>query len=158
MRILETLVLAQNQRIFEDLSKGLSLGYTDTFNFPVYRLELAPQLVVLFYVISPELKVEKLLLNSILPHIIGVLMVSNRDSFDDMKFPQGMVEEVEKMLETVVSILAIENSENWNEQLPDYIYEKGLFLSERGRLLFWNKEDAESTLQIWKVAFRKLLR
>lgn len=158
MKIIETMVLSQNQRIFEDLGKNLSLSYVDTLELPVYRLELDPQLVILFYVITPELKVNKLLFDSIIPHITCVLLVSNRDSYDKLRFPENIAEDAEALLDSVVSVIAFEDGENWEEQLPDYINKEGLYLGEQGRLLFWNKEDVENTGRIWKVAFGKLLQ
>ncbi|GAB4366496.1 MAG: hypothetical protein Kow0042_06440 [Calditrichia bacterium] len=158
MTIVETLAIQSKEGLFESLSSPLNLNPVEGLDFPVYRLEINPEMVILIYQITGEQEIPDALWENIHRHLKAVLFISERDTFGDWEPSPMILDKLLDLEERTAMLIALESDEDWTEQIPDYISQKGLFLGEKARLLFWQGEDRDSQLKVWEMVWGELLK
>lgn len=157
MQIIETLVVEQSPEMFSGIAEILTLSDLKQVEVPIYRFEVDPDLVILIYRLNSERRIKKEILDSILPHLKLVILLSDKKSFSAEELASFVPEQLMSRQGDVPFILAL-REKNGEILLPDKIKQHGLFLGEKSRMMFWNPDDPTSILRIWEEGWGDLLK
>ncbi len=157
MQILETLVVEQTDGLFGKLAEALPFIPITDLEIPVFRMEVNPDVVILVYKLNDGQQVSDVLMEHVLPHVKSAVFLANREAYSEWQSSPRVTELLPELEKRAAVVIALATSPEWTEQMADYIAENGMYLAERSRLMFWNPEERESLLQVWKKCWGDLL-
>ncbi|UCF65259.1 MAG: hypothetical protein JSW33_05360 [bacterium] len=150
MKIIDVLLLEQAQGLFEKFAQGIAVQKVEDSRVQVYRLEIDPQLIILFYVGEINNKMPAYLVENIGPGLKRIIWLLDDQQFSDMKAVEeygSMVGQFDELIPAAV-VLKTDHSK-WGKMAENLVNE-GLFLGNHSRLYFWNQDIERDALRIWK--------
>ncbi len=157
MQIIETMVVAQSEEKFQVLSQPLPLKIVPDTPLTTYRLEIHPEIVLLIYLVSTLDDYRKKLLAHVAPHLKSVVFLPNRKPIHHWSEAVDVLSLLSRKGENVPMLVLAELHEEDFASVSRVIREKGLFLEENARLIFWNSGEKESILQVWQTVWGKMM-
>lgn len=149
MQILETLILTRSNTLFQKLTHPLPLKEVPKNVFPSFRMEVDADTVLLIYALETLNESHREFVRHLFPHLKRILFLVDNSSlleWEEAKQVLSLMEEEEIVVPRFV--LAALHEEEY-APIQKKILEKGLYLEENARLLFWNPEEKESVLRVW---------
>ncbi len=154
MRILEYLFIENEENLFTELSRGLSLERIPD-SFPeAYRLEIDSGLVLLLYRLRSDSEISPGIFQNILPGLVRMIWLATEESLENWELPELIKQEEEKT-DSDVPVWVVAGIDR--DPVPAFVKrfsDRGLFLNEEGRLLIWNRQSDENR-DIWKTILGK---
>jgi hypothetical protein len=156
MKIIEILVLEEGQGLFLDISRRLPLVKMDDSPFPVFRLEIDPELVIYFYLFDSSAIIQTDFIEDVLPHISRIMILSGDTSFRRWNFSEELSQLLEQYLEIIPTMVVLAAETGKRILRPEVLFETGLYLGKDTRLLNWERGKEDNIAQIWSIFWGKL--
>jgi hypothetical protein len=151
MTIIEIIMLEQSPGVYSKLIQHFSFDIINSYDIPVLRLEIDPELVVLIYRFNMEVQPRETLLDNIFPHIKSIIVLTGGEDLQNLVFPENLVERLSEYFNRIPTIIAVPESNGGILKVPAYIEEHGLYLGPGNRMVFFNEESRESVQRVWKL-------
>ncbi len=153
MKILETMVLARDQQYLDELTSSLSVEKETISEVDIYRYVIDEDLVILIHVFRVDKKISEELLHHLIPHLSGLLIVTNSQISRIPESESAFIDKMAQKLEDKPKVMAVRMEARNINYLNHYVRDSGLFLSENGRVLFWNPNLIETHKRVWEAVW-----
>ncbi len=157
MKIIESLFIEQNDDMFAGLSEVLPLAPLPDSKLPAFRLEIDPELVLIFYKIDTDTNLYPEILENIFPHLERIVLLTSAEDIDNFKIPAFVLQKMEEYSGSFTAVVVISLNDDSRRGLKEPYVDKGLFLGEGSHLFFWNPQQRDDSLRIWKKMWEKFI-
>lgn len=152
MNIFEILVLSSNTDYKDKLISVLPLEQAKVMNTTVYRYVVDNNFQCLLHDVNLENPQGLSIIDHLKPHVSAILFILDPSFIEEDSNERKLLEGILSNVDIVPTVVALNGGE-----LPDERFrESGLYLSDRGRLIFWNESDRRSMLNVWQQLLVKL--
>ncbi len=155
MTIIESLVVEQEEGLFRELSRDLSLELMEGSAVPVLRMEVDPELVVYFYAVESLQSASPAVRDHVIPHMKRVVMIGHAGQLNKWVLPDFLREYLESYGDSLPQVLILCSEENEKRKIPEYLGVRGLYLGDYRRLLFWDRENPADVRRVWQGVWEK---
>jgi hypothetical protein len=155
MKTIEVLIVESQTRFNDQLLSTIIAQHEKVLNNDVYRYEIDFNLDCLFYNLDLENSQSLSLVNHLKPHISALLILSD-SSFMKGNDNKDVIDSVTKEFGGIPVVCGVNVPPDYLEELDPQIKNNGLYLSEQGRLCFWNENDHRSMLNLFEMLLTKL--
>ncbi|MCB0276869.1 MAG: hypothetical protein KDI06_18775, partial [Calditrichaeota bacterium] len=101
-------------------------------------------LAVMLYEVSMEEAVSPEILGHLTPHLSALLLLSD-GNFERMDAEnQELVDSLVRRMDKIPLVVGVRCKDNNLPRVREDIFRRGMYLSEKGRLFFWNPEVRKS--------------
>lgn len=154
MKFIETLVIAPESRLLEVLLAPWKPRRSRLLGMEVYRVEMAENLVAMFYIAGGDQELSPELLAHLEPHLQGILLVTGEQISQLSARSQKTIEDTGLRFQELPLIYALRlEKRNLNHvSLP--VAKEGFYLRGNGSIIFWNEKIAGSVKNLWAHIFR----
>ncbi|RMH78684.1 MAG: hypothetical protein D6681_19865 [Calditrichaeota bacterium] len=158
MKFIETAVIAQHPRDLEALMGFLEADRETVAGVEVYRFEIDTDLIALLYDFHPEKALPEAVLEHLNPHLEALLLMVQKPFEETDRELAAHMNRIASTFSHLPTIMAVRITPESLAALPAPIREQGLFLSSRGRMMFWHPSDRDSQARIWEMLWHQLPR
>jgi len=151
MNILEIMILEEEGGLFGNFAREIPLQLLNEYDFPVYRLEIDPDLVLIFYIFEVQKRYPVHFLENIFPSLKRIIWLSSERKFIDMMPPDEFNELLEQFEDTIPSAVILGVGDDKMTMMSEALLHRGCYLGEQSSLYLWNQEDPQSSRQIWQL-------
>jgi hypothetical protein len=151
MKIVELLILEHEEGLFTKFANGIPIKILEDYDFPVYRLEIDPSLVLMFYVFNTQQGVPIHLLENIVPSLKRILWFSEEEKFVTLVPPDGYRELLEEYEDIIPSAVVLSMEEDKLPEMSEALLHQGCYLGDQSRLYLWNQNDPQNSRRIWQL-------
>lgn len=138
MKILETIVLSQKPNYFAELMMPLAPDKINVMGIDVYRVEIDDELIIMLYDLNMEEELPADVIRHLQPHL-GALLILSDGNFESLGSEEAtLLEEFGVALADRPIVLGIRSKKSELGNIPAAIIENGVYLSVKGRILFWD--------------------
>ena len=150
MQIIESLILEQDGGSLDTLLELLPVESVIGHELPIKRLEVNPDLIVMFYIIRPNREIKSEIIDRVFPHLKSVLVLSGGDEFSEANLPMGCLDRFKSLNKNCLVITAAKVNNAHFNSLPIILKHNGFYLDSRSRLIPWCEENKESHQNVWQ--------
>lgn len=150
MKILEYIALETSPGLFAEFSKPLHFIRSDEMNFPAYRLEIDPEMVIWFYLVFSQTRDIPEELKKTAPYLRGALLLPDTNWMGNYLSFQEILSQLDIQPGKLPLFLAQKTTYDWYEELPMHIRHEGIYLGPGSKLMFWPEQHANSLRVIWR--------
>ena len=151
MNILEIIILEQEEGLFRKFAREIPLQLLNEYDFPVYRLEIDPNLVLIFYIFEVQTRYSAYFLENIFPSIKRVIWLSSEQNFIDLVPADEFIELLEQFEDTIPSAVILGVGDDKMTMMSEALLHQGCYLGDQSRLYLWNQGDPQNSRQIWQL-------
>lgn len=151
MKIIEVLVIEQEKGLFQEIARGLPLNQVESFRYPAFRLEIDTELIIYFYVIDSSVIPATDFLEDIFPHIKRMLILGVESAFRKWNFSEQLVQLLEQHYEIIPTVLVLVVEAEKHVQRSEVIFNSGLYLGNKSRLMNREQGNKEQVSRIWDI-------
>jgi len=155
MKTLEVLIVESQTNFKDQLWSVIQTQHEKVLNTNVYRYEIDFDLDCLFYNLDLENPQSLALVDHLKPHISALLIISDSSFMKDSN-NKDLIDSVTKDFGDVPIVYGINVKPEYLEKLDSEIRNSGLYLSDRGRLCFWNENDRHSMVNVFNLLLSEL--
>lgn len=156
MKILETAVVAERAELLDELAAELPLEKERLLDIDVYRMEIDEDLVILMYHLVEDQKIAPEIIDHLQEHLGAFLVIAGNPGGSEFFPGAEAVEELARRLEGRPTVVAVKTETAALKSLHADIRSAGFFLSEKGRVMFWNAASPASRRQVWNTLWQAL--
>jgi len=153
MKIIEVLLLAQNEVFLEEMMHPISSNKDTFMGYRVYRWEVNPDLIILIYAISLEKEISKKFLDHIKSHLYGFLLVVDESFKYNLGMGLPVLEQFGSKMKELPFMIAVKLEMEKLDLLKEPLRKKGFILEEMSKMRFWNITDLKSVVEVWNDLF-----
>lgn len=158
MHIVETLLLPESAKLLRDLLKDVPFRLITETPFPVYRLEIDPEMVILLHVLLPGANIPEAFIEDISHHIRSLIFLrDDSDRPESGDYLSEMEARFTELRPQPAFVLAKQVPTELLEKTADYLKKNGHYLGPKSRMTLWNPDNRESVLRVWRTAWGPLL-
>ena len=151
MNILEIMILEQEEGLFRKFAREIPFQLLDEYDFPVYRLEIDPNLVLIFYIFIVQTRYPDHFLENIFPSLKRIIWLSSEQKFIELVPTDEFMELLEQFEDTIPSAVILGVGDDKLTMMSEALLHQGCYLSDQSRLYLWNQGDPQSSRQIWQL-------
>ncbi len=156
MTLMETLVLAENSDLLQEVLANFPVDHEHIMGVEVYRLQFDENLVMHIYGFTPDSKISQSLYSRILVGLTGVVVLAGSDFDRFWNETKEIVYKLESHDATIPLVVAIKAGTVQYQSMEPKLKEAGLLLTDYSRLCFWTPDDSASIRNIWQVLWLEL--
>ena len=156
MKILETAIFSQQPEYLQELLSGLTVETENLLDLDVYRLEVDEDLVILIYDLSKGDKILSDVLEHLSRHLSALLIITDENVSGISANVSSLLDELAGELSDKAVVVAVRSAEKSLQALNEPLTESGFYLSEKGRVIFWNPENPATVQRIWDMIWNTL--
>lgn len=153
MKVIETLLIEQENGLFEILTEGIPFAHMNFFNVPVYRLQIEPDLVILLYKLDENTGISVEILNNIFPYLKRIILISSGESFHKWRLPKTLVEYIKNVNGDVPKFLILLSKSHVDANIKNSFLKDDLLPARFTREIFCRPEDKNMIRQTWKMVW-----
>lgn len=151
MNILEIAILEQEEGLFRKFSQEIPLQVLTEYDFPVYRLEIDPNLILIFYIFDVQKRFPVNFLENIFPSLKRIIWLSSEQNFNDLIPPDEFKELFEQFEDAIPSAVILGVEDEKMTLMSEVLLHQGCYLGDQSRLYLWNEGDPQSSRQLWQL-------
>jgi hypothetical protein len=156
MKILETAILSRDRQLIAELTAPLAAKRETISGIETLRLEIEPELAIMLYDLNVDKKLPGEVIDHLKGHLSALLIVADETIGAFSEDSVFFIDELAKDLADKPTVVAIRAEPARVHKLSLTTRNKGFYLSERGRILFWHPTLAESQKQVWDTLWNTL--
>lgn len=156
MKILETLVISREQSWVDELAAGLPTEEESLPGLKVRRLPVAPHLDILLHITSPDQEIGLEMMTHLQPHISALLVLSGESIGEFSPLERTFIEDMAARCYNAAVVVAVRTTADKLKEYGSVLNKTGLFLQERGRILFWCPQVGISRKNVWDYLWNVL--
>lgn len=153
MLILESLIVELQEGLFEKILEVIPHERIEKYEFPVYRIEANPDLVLYLYQFSTNNHNKNLIFENILPHLHNCIILTTMELLSKKELGESDGEIVMKLPKEVPIIMAAVKEKEMEKDFNEKIITTGLTLGQASKLLFWDPADRKDIKALFKNAW-----
>ncbi len=151
MKIIEVLVIEQEKGLFKEIAHHLPVNVVEGSRFPSLRLEIDPELIIYFYIFDSSVIPPPDFLEDNFLYIKRILILGNETAFRKWNFSDEVARLVEENYEIIPTLLVLVVEPGKRTQRGEVVFDSGLYLGERSRLVSWERGNKEQIGRIWEI-------
>jgi hypothetical protein len=152
MKIVEAIVIEQESGLFSQLIAELPFSSLENQDFPCYRLQVDPSLVMLFYLFRDNHRIPGDWLNHSAHHIKRIILLTSREKVEEWQLEDVVKEELLSLVANIPKFLLLVSPNGSEKDLSRDTLEK---FGKPVQVVHWNNNDRDMARQIWKMIWSK---
>lgn len=156
MKILETALFAQQPRYLQELLSDLTLEEETVLGLDVFRLEVDEDLAILIYDLSKVDKILPDILEHLSRHLSALLIAADENVSEIPAEIAAPLDELAGELAEKAIVVAVRAGKKNLQALNAPLANSGFYLSEKGRVIFWNPDEPATVQHIWNMLWNTL--
>lgn len=156
MNILEIAILEQEEGLFSKFTQEIPIHLLTEYDFPVYRVEIDPNLVLIFYIFDIQKRFPVYLLENIIPSLKRIIWLSSEQNFIDLMPPDEIKELFQQFEDAIPSAVILGVGDEKMTMMSEALLHQGCYLGDQSRLYLWNEGDPQSSRRIWQLIWSVL--
>ncbi|NOQ98124.1 MAG: hypothetical protein GQ561_08160 [Calditrichae bacterium] len=151
MKIYEIMILEHEEKLFTKFAQGIPVKMLEEYDFPVYRLEIDPSLVLIFYVFELQYIPPIHFLENIFPSLKRIIWLSREQQFMNLLPPDEYKKFFEQFEDIIPSAVVLAVADDNLPEMSEALLHQGCYLGDQSRLYLWNEKDPQNSRRIWQL-------